>query len=386
MTAAPPQDGRGVQRHSRAPQRGRRQLCSAAYRDDAMSLLVNEPGHNWEIDVLEDGSVDVEVYSSQGLCDDPHGGHRQSDRTQYRRHDIFGKELNHVSDDPPLALGRQEAAVLPHRRGRRPRAARRPLRRKDRQLRSLEAARGHPRLVIDTEKAKDWIAKGAQPTDRVLKLLATAGVGEEPERNNPVKALPKKRAQERAAAAATASSGLIAARTSRASEAGRRIDLRSIAPPGSKASHGDMAWPNRVSDRSALTLVRDKRRGSMAETTTDHDTIRQWAESKGGKPAAVDRARTRAATSASIRIMFPNNPQSEHGSLVEISWEEFFEEFDKRELALLFDEKSLFSKIVGRDTAEKREHGDHAASRHSGRDDGKHGGSSQQAAASKTRA
>ncbi len=60
------------------------------------------------------------------------------------------------------------------------------------------------RLVIDTDKAKDWIAKGAQPTDRVLKLLATAGVGEAPKRHNPVKALPKKRAQERAAEAAKA--------------------------------------------------------------------------------------------------------------------------------------------------------------------------------------
>ena len=46
---------------------------SAAYRDDAMSLLVSEPGHYWEIDVLEDGSVDVEVYMSQGLSDDPLG-------------------------------------------------------------------------------------------------------------------------------------------------------------------------------------------------------------------------------------------------------------------------------------------------------------------------
>lgn len=46
---------------------------SAAYRDDAMSLLVNEPGHYWEIDVLEDGSVDVEVYASQGLSEDPLG-------------------------------------------------------------------------------------------------------------------------------------------------------------------------------------------------------------------------------------------------------------------------------------------------------------------------
>ena len=45
----------------------------AAYRDDAMSFLVNEPGHYVEIDVLEDGSVDVEIYTSQGLEDDPWG-------------------------------------------------------------------------------------------------------------------------------------------------------------------------------------------------------------------------------------------------------------------------------------------------------------------------
>ncbi len=60
------------------------------------------------------------------------------------------------------------------------------------------------RLVLDTEKAKDWISKGAQPTDRVLKLLASVGAVEAPARNNPTKALPKKKAQERAAAAATA--------------------------------------------------------------------------------------------------------------------------------------------------------------------------------------
>ena len=60
------------------------------------------------------------------------------------------------------------------------------------------------RLVLDAEKAKAWIAKGAQPTDRVLRLLASIGVGEKPVRSNPVKAQPKKKAQERAAAAAAA--------------------------------------------------------------------------------------------------------------------------------------------------------------------------------------
>ena len=61
--------------------------------------------------------------------------------------------------------------------------------------------------------------------------------------------------------------------------------------------------------------------------------------------------------------MFPEAPQSKHESLVEISWDEFFKEFEERQLALLYEEDSLFSKIVGRDTVERREHGDHRAAR-----------------------
>ncbi len=66
----------------------------------------------------------------------------------------------------------------------------------------LKPSEDAARLVIDADKAKDWIAKGAQPTDRVLKLLASVGVGEAPKRHNPTKAQPKKKAQERAAAEA----------------------------------------------------------------------------------------------------------------------------------------------------------------------------------------
>ena len=101
----------------------------------------------------------------------------------------------------------------------------------------------------------------------------------------------------------------------------------------------------------------------MTETTTDHETIRRWAESKGGKPAAVDRTH-KGGDVGIVRIMFPQAPQSEHENLVEISWDEFFEEFDKRDLALLYDQDSMFSKIVGRDTAERRQQGEHGASRH----------------------
>ena len=58
------------------------------------------------------------------------------------------------------------------------------------------------RIVLDIEKAKDWLSKGAQPTDRVLRLLDILGVVKRPAQNNPEKAQPKKKAQERAALAA----------------------------------------------------------------------------------------------------------------------------------------------------------------------------------------
>jgi hypothetical protein len=100
----------------------------------------------------------------------------------------------------------------------------------------------------------------------------------------------------------------------------------------------------------------------MAETTTDHETIRKWAESKGGKPAAVERTHKDGDVGI-IRIMFPDAQQSEHSALVEISWDEFFKEFEERQLALLYEEDNMFSKIVGRDTVERRRQGDHDAAR-----------------------
>jgi hypothetical protein len=100
----------------------------------------------------------------------------------------------------------------------------------------------------------------------------------------------------------------------------------------------------------------------MADVTTDHDTIRKWAESKGGKPAAVERTH-QGGDIGIIRIMFPNVPQSKHDALTEITWDEFFEEFEKRQLALLYENDSMFSKIVGRDTVEKRREGEHHAAR-----------------------
>ena len=61
------------------------------------------------------------------------------------------------------------------------------------------------RLMLDSEKTQAWIAKGAQPTDRVARLLDSLGMKKREPRNNPQRAQPRKKAQERAAAAAKAS-------------------------------------------------------------------------------------------------------------------------------------------------------------------------------------
>lgn len=48
-------------------------------------------------------------------------------------------------------------------------------------------------VVIDVEKAKDWLAKGVQPTETVRSLLIKQGVMEQPKKLSPSKTNPKKK-------------------------------------------------------------------------------------------------------------------------------------------------------------------------------------------------
>ena len=60
------------------------------------------------------------------------------------------------------------------------------------------------RIKFDIEKAKSWLAKGATPSDRILRFLDAAGVRKRPTRNNPERAVPRKERKARAEAAAKA--------------------------------------------------------------------------------------------------------------------------------------------------------------------------------------
>src|SRR5918994_5327126 len=56
------------------------------------------------------------------------------------------------------------------------------------------------RVKVDADRVRHWLGHGALPTDRVARFLDEAGISKRDARSNPTKALPGKKAQERAAA------------------------------------------------------------------------------------------------------------------------------------------------------------------------------------------
>ncbi len=59
------------------------------------------------------------------------------------------------------------------------------------------------RMIIDAERAKHWLAAGAQPSDRVARFLDIAGVKERKVKSNPNKGEPGQKAKDRAEDKAT---------------------------------------------------------------------------------------------------------------------------------------------------------------------------------------
>jgi hypothetical protein len=90
-----------------------------------------------------------------------------------------------------------------------------------------------------------------------------------------------------------------------------------------------------------------------AKTTTDHGTIRHWAEERDGKPARVRGTERDGDDAGILRFDFPGGAGEDQ--LEHISWEEWFAKFDESGLALLYQEEkksgegSTFFKLVNRD-------------------------------------
>jgi hypothetical protein len=86
-----------------------------------------------------------------------------------------------------------------------------------------------------------------------------------------------------------------------------------------------------------------------AKTTTDHSTIRKWAEKRGGVPTSVaDTGRDNEP--GVLRLDF----EPKDKKLDKISWDDFFAKFDGEKLAFLYQDttedgaESRFHKFVKR--------------------------------------
>jgi anaerobic selenocysteine-containing dehydrogenase len=87
--------------------------------------------------------------------------------------------------------------------------------------------------------------------------------------------------------------------------------------------------------------------------THDHQTIKEWTETRNGVPAKI-KGTGNGNDVGVIRIHFPEVSQNSD-QFQKISWEEFFNEFEKNKLDFLYQEKkedgelSTFHKLVNRD-------------------------------------
>ncbi|ODA66710.1 hypothetical protein A7A08_02478 [Methyloligella halotolerans] len=93
---------------------------------------------------------------------------------------------------------------------------------------------------------------------------------------------------------------------------------------------------------------------SDTKITIDHSKIKQWAEERGGRPATVSDT-GKGGEAGILRLDF--EPKDAPG-LDLISWDEFFDKFEKERLVMMYQEKtedgstSRFHKFVERETAQ----------------------------------
>ena len=103
----------------------------------------------------------------------------------------------------------------------------------------------------------------------------------------------------------------------------------------------------------------------VTKITTDHEVIRRWAEERGAKPARVQGTGGNGDIGI-IRLEFPGAPGARDEKLEEISWDDWFKEFDEKGLAFVYEEttasgqKSNFNKLVQRETAKAKAKSAHA--------------------------
>jgi len=99
---------------------------------------------------------------------------------------------------------------------------------------------------------------------------------------------------------------------------------------GAKKGKGGAAYAQEISS----TADKPERNGRSL-VTTDHAVIRQWAKARGAKPATVPDTEHDGHLGV-LRLDFPGYRGDR---LVEVSWNDWFDAFDKRGLHFIFQQR-----------------------------------------------
>lgn len=86
----------------------------------------------------------------------------------------------------------------------------------------------------------------------------------------------------------------------------------------------------------------------IEKITTKHDEIKKWVEEHGGRPAIIGSLELNI-NSVGLQLNFHGKQDKEYLGesvpLIYVNWEKFFEIFDKKNLALMYEERKDYFDI-----------------------------------------
>ncbi|WMJ73385.1 hypothetical protein RCC89_09440 [Cytophagaceae bacterium ABcell3] len=94
-----------------------------------------------------------------------------------------------------------------------------------------------------------------------------------------------------------------------------------------------------------------------SKKTTNHNQIKRWVEARDGKPASV-KGTGDNKNAGLLRFRFENGRQPK-AELKDITWDEFFDQFEKNKLQMVYQDKtktgrkSRFNKLVNREPVKR---------------------------------
>ena len=148
------------------------------------------------------------------------------------------------------------------------------------------------RVTLKVESIQGWLAKGAQPTDRVARFLAAQGLVEWTHGNNPEKAKPGKKAQERDAERTQRDADRVAA------EAQAKEDAKAAAAEAAEAAAAAAAEAAAAPEPEAVAEEAPAEEAPAVEAAAEEVPASEEAPATEEAPAADEAPASEKTTEA----------------------------------------------------------------------------------------